>query len=406
MKVPNANFTDGPCLLWPALAILLVLAIPNASAQGIVYGQFPSSSPAYFSYDFEGTRVFGNIGFPAQVYELQIDGDTAYTFSSGTSFSITPSSSSNGVLADIVSPFGGSFAVPLSYGQEIGPDAQGYTWVPTDGGAYFGSLLTAARSSDTVGEGPLLFGYFTGIEYAYIGLRFQQEGRTYYGWARAGAPLIGFNGGWIYDYAYATTPNKPIAAGVGVPSTNRFSATFTGANEVPANRSTNSGTGTFTLNGNTLTYLLKFNYAFRPTSAKVFGRANTTSNPRPLVCDLGNYTLSNVPFYHGEITLNPNQVRELAAGRLSVNFPSTSFPHGELRGQILPVDRNQNGVPDYLDSYVEQISPCDGPWKNHAQYVRAVRRAVLESAATRVVTGTHFRRIVRQAQRSDCGKNP
>jgi hypothetical protein len=55
-------------------------------------------------------------------------------------------------------------------------------------------------------------GYFTGVESAYIGLQFQDAGQTY-GWARAGAPVIGINGGWVYDYAYETTPNTPIFAG-------------------------------------------------------------------------------------------------------------------------------------------------------------------------------------------------
>jgi hypothetical protein len=398
MKTPNTKLTCDRCWLWPALAILLAFAIPNVSSQGIVYGRFPPFSPAYFSYDYEGTRVAAATGYPAQLYELQIDGHTAYTFYSWNNFSIIPSSS-NAVLAGSA----GIFAVALGYGQEIGSDAQGHTWAVTGGSASFGSLLHATRSSDTIGEEPSTFGNFTGLESAYIGLQFQQDGQTYYGWARAGAPFIGINGGWIYDYAYETTPNKPIAAGAGVPPTNRFSATFNGGNEVPANRSTNSGTGTFTLNGSTLTYLLKFDYGFRPKAAKVFRPG------RSLVADLGDYLLVNWPqiaLYHGEITLNSKQIRELWAGRLNVNFPSTNFPHGELRGPILPVDGNQNGVPDYLDSYVEQVSPCDGPWKNHGQYVRAVTRALLELAAAKPISGPQFRRIVRDAQRSDCGKIP
>ena len=61
----------------------------------------------------------------------------------------------------------------------------------------------------------MTMGYFTGMESAYIGLQFQIAGQTYYGWARAGAPVVGINGGWIYDYAYETVPNTPILAGEG-----------------------------------------------------------------------------------------------------------------------------------------------------------------------------------------------
>jgi hypothetical protein len=38
----------------------------------------------------------------------------------------------------------------------------------------------------------------------------------------------------------------------------------------------------------------------------------------------------------GQITLSSNQVAELQAGRLYVNFKSARFPHGELRGEIFP----------------------------------------------------------------------
>jgi hypothetical protein len=92
-----------------------------------------------------------------------------------------------------------SFPVPLAAGQPIGPDAGGNSWL---GNILGGDTLTAARDGGIIGEPPLTVGYFTDIESAYIGLQFQQDGQTYNGWARAGAPIVGINGGWVYDYAY------------------------------------------------------------------------------------------------------------------------------------------------------------------------------------------------------------
>src|SRR5262245_62071166 len=62
-------------------------------------------------------------------------------------------------------------------------------------------------------------------------------------------------------------------------------------------------------------------------------------------------------------------------------------PHVVANGPLLPVDRDHDGVPDYLDRCpgtsadaavdgngysIEQLCPCDGPWKNHGDYVKAV----------------------------------
>ena len=86
----------------------------------------------------------------------------------------------------------------------------------------------------------------------------------------------------------------------------------------------------------------------------------------------------------------------------------------------LPPDSDGDGVPDELDQCpntpaggivnasgcsIEQLAPCDGPWKNHGQYVQAVvkvsgqfRKAGLISHKQRLV-------IFLQAVKSDCGKS-
>jgi hypothetical protein len=212
MRTPATIRTCCRCRFIPALAVLLTLA-NDARGQGIIYAQFPVTGGNTFPYDANGERVWSSTPDFPQTANIVINGQIAFTFYSGTAFDIIPSSL-NAVIA--IQPglpqTQAAFPVPLAAGQQIGPDAAGYSWL---GNILGGDTLTASRDSGTIGEPFLTIGYFTGVESAYIGLRFQDAGQTYYGWARAGAPVVGINGGWIYDYAYETVPNTPILAGEG-----------------------------------------------------------------------------------------------------------------------------------------------------------------------------------------------
>jgi hypothetical protein len=203
------------CCLLAALAVFATAISLNAYAQGtFVYGHFPITSPLdpnapTYQWDSQGYRLWGDAATGGQTYQLVINGQAAYTFYSGSQFSIIPSSLNAVVAISATPPDMASLAVPLSAGQQIGPDALGYEWVSGS----LGSTFTAARDGGIIGQPPLTIGYFTGLASAYVGLQFQTDGQTYYGWARVGAPAIGLNAGWLYDYAYATTPNTPIMAG-------------------------------------------------------------------------------------------------------------------------------------------------------------------------------------------------
>jgi hypothetical protein len=199
------------CRLMLALACLLRVAPLSVSAQGtIIYGHFPPTivpPPATsFPEDAEGTRLFPGLTDPS-TYPLSFNGQLVCTFSAAqNAFTVIPSSSLDGVIAVPVGQLGDGFAVPLTAGQQIGPGAQGYAWMQGP---------TAFALTANADFGPI--GLFTGLESAYLGLQFQQAGQTYYGWVRLGAPFTGQNGGWLYDYAYETTPDTPISAGAGVP---------------------------------------------------------------------------------------------------------------------------------------------------------------------------------------------
>ena len=358
------------CWLLPALAALLVL--PLIGEARIVFVQLPPSPSLglvqdingnwvdpFASYDSQGLRLWGTAENPA-TYNLVLNGQVAFTFASQDSgFDLAPAGI-NRVIGGYLDGAGAVGAVTLPSDTTIGPDPGAYAWFSHDQ-AVGGTLgLATARASGIIGSPILFTGPFAGIQSAFIGLQFQVDGQTYYGWVRVGAP-VSINGGWIYDYAYETSPDTPINAG----QTNEliyFEATFNGGNEVPPNKSTHSGNGVFVLEGNILSCNLTLDGSFAPTSARIFGPANPNMNSSRLVADLGNASISNlspIPFppigpvtmdikrtptilqppivlvYSGQITLSSNQVAELLAGQLYANFKSARFRQGELRGEIL-----------------------------------------------------------------------
>ena len=197
--------------LLPTLAVLFA---PAVMAQGIVYVHAPLSNsngaPNHLPWDSLGTQVGPD-------FSIVINGQTVFTLytplvlGQPSAFVIQPSSTS-AIIGQ--QPFSGFpddvWVVPLSTGQEIGPDAAGYNWFDNSHGAF---LLASSTGSGTQGSPFLTAGYFAGLESAYLGFDFQQAGETYYGWMQVGSPVVGLNAGWIYDYAYETSPNTPIDAG-------------------------------------------------------------------------------------------------------------------------------------------------------------------------------------------------
>jgi hypothetical protein len=82
-------------------------------------------------------------------------------------------------------------------------------------------------------------------------------------------------------------------------------------------------------------------------------------------------------------------------------------------------DEDNDGVPDSLDRCpgtppgaivnaegcsLEQLVPCDGPWKNHGQYVSAIAHASKEFVEQGLITEQQQEDIISAAARSDCGK--
>jgi hypothetical protein len=120
-----------------------------------------------------------------------------------------------------------------------------------------------------------------------------------------------------------------------------FTATFSGANERPPNRSPFHGSGTFTLTGNCLAYSLTVATNFAWASVGIFGPAGPHSTSPNLVAALGPLFGVLLPgasqiTYAGEVPLTDEAVGELKRGSLYVNFLTAQHLQGEIRGQILP----------------------------------------------------------------------
>lgn len=123
-----------------------------------------------------------------------------------------------------------------------------------------------------------------------------------------------------------------------------FTLTLTGDQVGPPNNSPYRGSGSFTLTGDQLNYAVGMEPPyFLPTEAHVHGPAPPGVNGPP-VFDLGNYIIFGPGpgtfgglAYGGGRTLSASEIAGLTAGLWYVDFHSTDYPNGEIRGQIMTV---------------------------------------------------------------------
>jgi ankyrin repeat protein len=134
----------------------------------------------------------------------------------------------------------------------------------------------------------------------------------------------------------------------------QFTATLTGANEIPPNSDPTVFTGLFSLTGNSLSFLLNVPaWTFNSVSASINGPA-LLGGAGPIIFDLGGpflvggSSLGSPPYYSffspfngllgaGPFTLSNPQINDLESGHWYVNVTSETMPAGQLRGQITPV---------------------------------------------------------------------
>jgi hypothetical protein len=110
-----------------------------------------------------------------------------------------------------------------------------------------------------------------------------------------------------------------------------FAATLSGANEVPPNASTATGSATLTFNENTKMFTVIVTFTgLTPSAAHIhLGAAGTPGNvvfgfPPPIATPI-NYT---------SVPLDAAQEADLKAGLYYVNIHTTAYQGGEIRGQL------------------------------------------------------------------------
>src|SRR5260221_8222714 len=134
----------------------------------------------------------------------------------------------------------------------------------------------------------------------------------------------------------------------------QFNAALTCANEVPPNNDPTCGTGSFSLSGNSLSFLVTVPaVTFISVSGSIQGPALPGLNA-PIIFDLGGPVFhagndfgippyyafgspADPPFGAGPFTLTTDQINQLESGLWYVNVTSFTQPDGQLRGQILAV---------------------------------------------------------------------
>ena len=132
------------------------------------------------------------------------------------------------------------------------------------------------------------------------------------------------------------------------PSTTKFHATLSGANEAPANSSSGTGTADVTINGNTLTYTVSWSGLSSATFAAHFHSGTATTSGGLVVFPFTNLGTATSGTTSGTIDLtlaniNPSNASGISgdslrklflAGNIYTNVHSTNFKGGEIRGQM------------------------------------------------------------------------
>jgi len=127
----------------------------------------------------------------------------------------------------------------------------------------------------------------------------------------------------------------------------------------------------------------------------------------------------------GVLDLSESDITELLAGLWYVEarfvgpYIPSNLPSLVFGGYILPDDSDADGVPDFRDACgntpagaiiniegcsIQQLSPCAGPWRNHAQYVKHVVRVTVSFLRAGLITPAAARTLMREAASSKCGR--
>ena len=123
-----------------------------------------------------------------------------------------------------------------------------------------------------------------------------------------------------------------MTAGVARAEIVHFSATLTGADEVPANSS--AGHGQLTAELETVQHVLTYRATYTglsgpPTMAHFHGPADPGANANVQIPAMDTFS----PI-RGAVSVTPDQQEQLLAGKWYFNIHTKDHPGGEIRGQV------------------------------------------------------------------------
>lgn len=130
-----------------------------------------------------------------------------------------------------------------------------------------------------------------------------------------------------------------LLAGLAPVQALEYTATLNGAAERPnPNSSTGTGTGTFSLEGNVFTYDITYSgLTVAPSAAHIHGPGGVEGTAGVVFGITANGTLGTSGRYTGSATLSDTQIGWLNSELLYANIHTSTFPGGEIRGQITAV---------------------------------------------------------------------
>jgi hypothetical protein len=171
------------------------LAAYIASGSAVGVGVLVLAQPAEAEIVYTATHTRIHEGDPNTLLDLNNDGIADFEFNHYSSsvrwLYIFGATNSNSIL--LVQ----GWAADLVKGILIGPKRQ-FSGSP--------QLMAESYAGTTLGD-------WNRVQNRYLGLRFQIDGKTHYGWARI---TVRGNGGYdaiITGYAYETVPDRPIVSG-------------------------------------------------------------------------------------------------------------------------------------------------------------------------------------------------
>jgi len=120
-----------------------------------------------------------------------------------------------------------------------------------------------------------------------------------------------------------------------VPPADTYTATLSGANEVPAVESDATGTATVTIDGNVLSWRVEVKGLDNPTMAHIHGAAAGENGGVlvPLFREDKGEDFSGV-LTEGKTTVEDDVIAAIRAGNAYVNVHTEANPRGEIRGQL------------------------------------------------------------------------